>query len=94
VGRDHDDIKSSNDTNSNSKFESIQFIPTPGHTIDHYSVLVGQPGRADHRDMIHSPIQAEYLELGMRADDSPAGRTNAAQGARALIDVDFEIQLD
>src|SRR5437867_9426716 len=25
--------------------ESIQFIPTPGHTIDHYSVLVGRAGQ-------------------------------------------------
>ena len=36
--------------------ESIQFIPTPGHTIDHYSVLVGRPGRDAliSGDMIHS----------------------------------------
>ena len=25
--------------------KSVQFIPTPGHTIDHYSVLVGHQGR-------------------------------------------------
>src|SRR5262245_32624443 len=50
--------------------ESIQFIPTPGHTIDHYSVLVGRPGRDAliTGDMIHSPIQGKYPELGMRAD--------------------------
>ena len=50
--------------------ESIQFIPTPGHTIDHYSVLVGQPGQDAliTGDMIHSPIQGKYPELGMRAD--------------------------
>jgi glyoxylase-like metal-dependent hydrolase (beta-lactamase superfamily II) len=59
--------------------ESVQFIPTPGHTIDHYSVLVGQPGEDAliTGDMIHSPIQGKYPELGMRADyDSPqAGQT-------------------
>jgi glyoxylase-like metal-dependent hydrolase (beta-lactamase superfamily II) len=59
--------------------ESIQFIPTPGHTIDHYSVLVGQPGHdaVITGDMIHSPIQGKYPELGMRADyDSrQAGQT-------------------
>jgi len=59
--------------------ESIQFIPTPGHTIDHYSVLVGRPGRDAliTGDMIHSPIQGKYPELGMRADyDSrQAGQT-------------------
>jgi glyoxylase-like metal-dependent hydrolase (beta-lactamase superfamily II) len=59
--------------------ESVQFIPTPGHTIDHYSVLVGQSGQDAliTGDMIHSPIQGKYPELGMRADyDSrQAGQT-------------------
>ena len=59
--------------------KSVQFIPTPGHTIDHYSVLVGQPGQDAliTGDMIHSPIQGKYPELGMRADyNSPqAGQT-------------------
>jgi glyoxylase-like metal-dependent hydrolase (beta-lactamase superfamily II) len=48
----------------------VQLIPTPGHTIDHFSVHVGKPG-ADAvitGDMIHSPIQARYPDLGMRAD--------------------------
>ena len=68
--------------------ETVQFIPTPGHTIDHYSVLVGRPG-ADALitgDMIHSPIQGKYPELGMRADyELPPGRANAAQGIRSLL---------
>jgi len=59
--------------------EQVQFIPSPGHTIDHYSVLVGRPGRDAliTGDMIHSPIQGKYPELGMRADyDSrQAGQT-------------------
>jgi len=59
--------------------EQIQFLPTPGHTIDHYSVLVGRPG-ADALitgDMIHSPLQGKYPELGMRADydSKQAGQT-------------------
>jgi glyoxylase-like metal-dependent hydrolase (beta-lactamase superfamily II) len=36
----------------------VQLIPTPGHTIDHYSVRLGRPG-ADAvitGDMIHSPL--------------------------------------
>lgn len=48
----------------------VKLIPTPGHTIDHYSVRIGRPG-ADAvigGDMIHSPLQARYPELGMRAD--------------------------
>ncbi len=38
----------------------VKLLPTPGHTIDHYSVQVGRPG-ADAvitGDMIHSPLQA------------------------------------
>ena len=52
----------------------VQLIPTPGHTIDHYSVRLGRPGvdAVITGDMIHSPLQARYPELGMRADyDSP-----------------------
>jgi glyoxylase-like metal-dependent hydrolase (beta-lactamase superfamily II) len=48
----------------------VTLIPTPGHTIDHYSVQVGKAG-ADAiitGDMIHSPLQARYPELGMMAD--------------------------
>jgi len=48
----------------------VTLIPTPGHTVDHYSVHVGKPG-ADAviaGDMIHSPLQARYPELGMMAD--------------------------
>jgi len=48
----------------------VTLIPTPGHTIDHYSVQVGKPG-ADAvitGDMIHSPIQARYPEIGMMSD--------------------------
>jgi len=59
--------------------EAVQFLPTPGHTIDHYSVLVGRPGRDAliAGDMIHSPIQGRYPELGMRADydSAQAGAT-------------------
>ena len=50
--------------------ELVQLIPTPGHTIDHFSVHVGKSGQdaVITGDMIHSPIQARYPELGMRAD--------------------------
>jgi glyoxylase-like metal-dependent hydrolase (beta-lactamase superfamily II) len=59
--------------------ESLRFIPTPGHTIDHFSVLVGRPGQDAliTGDMIHSPLQGRYPELGMRADHDSrqAGQT-------------------
>ena len=48
----------------------VTLIPTPGHTIDHFSVQVGKPG-ADAvitGDMIHSPLQARYPEFGMMSD--------------------------
>jgi glyoxylase-like metal-dependent hydrolase (beta-lactamase superfamily II) len=48
----------------------MTLIPTPGHTIDHYSVHVGKSGSdaVITGDMIHSPLQARYPELGMMAD--------------------------
>jgi glyoxylase-like metal-dependent hydrolase (beta-lactamase superfamily II) len=59
--------------------EQVQFIPTPGHTVDHFSVLVGRAGddALITGDMIHSPLQGRYPELGMIADyNSPqAGQT-------------------
>ena len=48
----------------------VRLLPTPGHSIDHYSVHVGKSG-ADAvitGDMIHSPLQARYPELGMMSD--------------------------
>jgi len=48
----------------------MTLIPTPGHTIDNYSVHVGKSG-ADcviTGDMIHSPLQARYPEIGMMSD--------------------------
>jgi len=48
----------------------VTLIPTPGHSIDHYSVHVGKSGTdaVVTGDMIHSPLQARYPELGMMAD--------------------------
>jgi glyoxylase-like metal-dependent hydrolase (beta-lactamase superfamily II) len=65
--------------NDHALNELVRLVPTPGHTIDHFSVEVGRPG-ADALiagDLIHSPLQARYPELGMRADYDPvqAGET-------------------
>jgi glyoxylase-like metal-dependent hydrolase (beta-lactamase superfamily II) len=48
----------------------VSLIPTPGHTIDHFSVHVGKQGNdaVITGDMIHSPIQARYPEIGMMSD--------------------------
>lgn len=59
--------------------DEVRFLPTPGHTIDHFSVLVGATGgdALITGDMIHSPLQGKYPELGMMADydSAQAGRT-------------------
>ena len=59
--------------------EQVRLVPTPGHTIDHFAVMVGEPGRDAFitGDMIHSPIQGRYPELGMFADydSAEAGKT-------------------
>jgi glyoxylase-like metal-dependent hydrolase (beta-lactamase superfamily II) len=65
--------------------EQVQFVPTPGHTIDHFSVLVGRAGDdvLITGDMIHSPLQGKYPELGMMGDyDSK----QAAQTRRKTFD--------
>jgi glyoxylase-like metal-dependent hydrolase (beta-lactamase superfamily II) len=66
--------------NSDFVFDDVvRLEPTPGHTIDHFSVRVGRSGRDAFitGDMVHSPLQGKYPELGMRVDyDSPqAGKT-------------------
>jgi glyoxylase-like metal-dependent hydrolase (beta-lactamase superfamily II) len=51
----------------------VALIPTPGHTIDHYSVQIGKSG-ADAiitGDMIHSPLQARYPEISQMSDFDP-----------------------
>jgi glyoxylase-like metal-dependent hydrolase (beta-lactamase superfamily II) len=63
--------------------DHVCLLPTPGHTIDHFSVLVGQGrGNSGHDavitgDMMHSPLQVRYPELGMMSDydSKQAGET-------------------
>lgn len=48
----------------------VSLLSTPGHTIDHFAVRVGAP-EGDvliTGDMVHSPIQVRYPELGMFSD--------------------------
>ena len=48
----------------------VTLIPTPGHTIDHYSVQVGTLGTdaVITGDMLHSPLQARYPEISQMSD--------------------------
>jgi glyoxylase-like metal-dependent hydrolase (beta-lactamase superfamily II) len=63
----------------------VQCIPTPGHTIDHFSVLVGRSGHDAliTGDMIHSPIQGRYPDLSMRLDYDSA---QSAKTRRNIFD--------
>lgn len=59
--------------------DHVHLIPTPGHTIDHFSVQLRASGQEAviTGDMVHSPLQARYPELGMMADydSKQAGET-------------------
>jgi glyoxylase-like metal-dependent hydrolase (beta-lactamase superfamily II) len=65
--------------------DHVRLLPTPGHTPDHFSVCLGR-GRDDAiitGDVIHSPLQARYPELSMRADFDPK---QAAVTRRSLLE--------
>jgi glyoxylase-like metal-dependent hydrolase (beta-lactamase superfamily II) len=53
--------------------DHVRLLPTPGHTPDHFAVLLGSGGKDAilTGDLIHSPIQARYPEISMRADTDP-----------------------
>ena len=50
--------------------DRVQLVPAPGHTIDQYCVLAGKPGQDAlvTGDMVHSPVQVKYPEIGMMSD--------------------------
>ncbi|WP_431270186.1 MBL fold metallo-hydrolase [Dankookia sp. P2] len=54
--------------------DHVRLIPTPGHTPDHYAVELGKGETIGvlTGDLIHSPLQARYPELSMRADSDQA----------------------
>ena len=56
---------------SSMEFDShVRLMPTPGHTFGHFSVIIGKGRDAAviTGDMLHSPLQARYPELFIRAD--------------------------
>lgn len=56
--------------NNHELLDGITLVPSPGHTIDHCSIHVarGEASALITGDMIHSPLQARYPELGMMSD--------------------------
>ncbi len=66
----------------------VRLMPTPGHSIDHFAVHVGRPGHDAliTGDMVHSPIQVRYPEIGMFSDyDFAASRRNPPPRFRASL---------
>lgn len=69
--------------------DHVRLTPTPGHTPDHFAVEIGR-GRTEAvmtGDLIHSPLQARYPELVMRADVDPA---QGAATRRAFLECHCE----
>jgi len=60
-------------SSSHAVNDHVRLIPTPGHTPDHFAVEIGK-GRTEAiltGDLIHSPLQARFPALSMRADTDP-----------------------
>src|SRR6185437_11734390 len=57
-------------TSDHAVDDTVTLLPTPGHTIDHYAVALGRGGKdaVVTGDLIHSPLQARYPDLGMYVD--------------------------
>jgi len=65
--------------------DHIRLMPTPGHTPDHFAVVIGK-GRDEGvitGDLIHTPLQARYPEMSMRADVDPV---KSAATRRAFLE--------
>ena len=60
-------------TSDHALDDTISLIPTPGHTIDHYSVAMGRGGKDGviTGDLAHTPLQARYTELSTLIDYDP-----------------------
>jgi len=60
-------------TSDHALDDFVRFQPTPGHTPDHFAVQLGRGGAKAVvcGDLIHSPLQARYPEISMRADYDP-----------------------
>jgi glyoxylase-like metal-dependent hydrolase (beta-lactamase superfamily II) len=65
--------------------DHVRLLPTPGHTPDHFAVLLGKSGSGAvvTGDLIHSPLQARYPELSCKPDYD---RQQAARTRRAFLE--------
>ncbi len=65
--------------------DHVRLVPTPGHTIDHFSVALGRSGTDAFitGDALHSPLQALDPGLQMRLDYD---REQAVASRRAMLE--------
>jgi glyoxylase-like metal-dependent hydrolase (beta-lactamase superfamily II) len=61
----------------------VRLIPTPGHTMGHAAVAIGDGAAVFTGDLLHSPIQAAHPELHWSGDEDPV---TAALTRRAFLD--------
>ncbi|MGW9027104.1 MBL fold metallo-hydrolase [Streptomyces sp. NPDC055722] len=61
----------------------VRLVPTPGHTIGHVGVVIGESAAVFTGDLLHSPIQAARPELHWSGDEDPV---TAALTRRAFLD--------
>jgi glyoxylase-like metal-dependent hydrolase (beta-lactamase superfamily II) len=75
--------------NDHALNDHVRLLPTPGHTRDHFAVLLGKsgstsgPGAVVTGDLIHSPLQARYPEISCKPDFDPQ---QAATTRRAFLE--------
>jgi glyoxylase-like metal-dependent hydrolase (beta-lactamase superfamily II) len=69
-------------TSDHALDDHIRLMPTPGHTPDHFAVVLGRKGDAAvfTGDLIHSPIQARHPELYTRVDTDRELATRTRRG--------------
>lgn len=65
--------------------DHVRLLPTPGHTPDHFAVVLGKSGSDAvlTGDLIHSPLQARYPELSYSADYN---QQQAAKTRRSFLE--------
>jgi glyoxylase-like metal-dependent hydrolase (beta-lactamase superfamily II) len=80
-------------TSDHALSDLVKLIPTPGHTIDHYAVVLGRGGKdaVITGDLIHTPLQAKWPDLFMRIDyDGSQSSATRWKFLESLCDTDTQ----
>jgi len=72
-------------TSSTALNDHVRLEPTPGHTPDHYAVQLGRGATSAvlTGDLLHSPLQARFPHISMRADTD---QNQSAQTRRRFLE--------